>query len=45
MRWTLALGGLFFLLADTALAARPMITDDARVVDTGACQIETWLKG
>ncbi|MEO1750994.1 hypothetical protein [Thiofaba sp. EF100] len=45
MRWTLTLAGVFFLLADAALAARPMITDDARVVDTGACQLETWFKG
>lgn len=25
-----------------ALAARPMITDDARTVDPGACQVESW---
>lgn len=25
-----------------ALAARPMITDDARVVDAQACQVESW---
>lgn len=25
-------------------AARPMLTDDARVVDTGGCQIETWVQ-
>lgn len=25
-------------------AARPMITDDARVVDPGACQVESWVK-
>ena len=23
-------------------AARPMVTDDARITDTGACQLETW---
>ena len=31
-----------------SLAARPLITDDARMVDPGACQVETWrrtLKG
>lgn len=27
-----------------AFAARPMITDDARVVDSKSCQIETWIK-
>ncbi|MDM7322228.1 MAG: hypothetical protein P3W87_002875 [Gammaproteobacteria bacterium] len=45
VRWSLALVGLFFLWGDAAFAARPMITDDARVVDTGACQLETWFKG
>jgi hypothetical protein len=25
-----------------SFAARPMVTDDARVVDAGACQLETW---
>jgi hypothetical protein len=25
-------------------AARPMITDDARLVDTGGCQVESWLR-
>ncbi len=25
-------------------AARPMITDDARLVDAGACQLESWLQ-
>lgn len=28
----------------SAFAARPMITDDARVVDSKSCQIETWVK-
>ncbi|MDB5867277.1 MAG: hypothetical protein JWO70_5083 [Betaproteobacteria bacterium] len=27
-----------------AQAARPMITDDARIVDPRACQLETWVK-
>lgn len=26
-------------------AARPMITDDARIVDAKACQVESWVKG
>lgn len=32
------------LLASAAYAARPFIVDDARVVDKGACQLETWRK-
>ncbi|MGY1488472.1 hypothetical protein ACW4YW_03580 [Methylobacillus pratensis] len=36
---------LFALLApSTAMAARPMITDDARVVDPQSCQLESWAK-
>ncbi len=27
-----------------ASAARPMVTDDARLTDAGACQLETWLR-
>jgi hypothetical protein len=36
----------FALLAVTlpALAARPMITDDARITDPYACQVETWFQ-
>jgi hypothetical protein len=30
-------------LATPAQAARPMITDDARLTDAGACQMETWV--
>jgi len=37
---------LFFLLlaglASVAEAARPMVTDDARLTDAGACQVESW---
>lgn len=29
--------------APFAHAARPMITDDARLTDTGACQVESWM--
>lgn len=36
----LALG----LCATAAWAARPMITDDARIVDPQSCQVETWLR-
>src|SRR4051812_39609525 len=34
--------GLF--LSRSASSARPMITDDARVVDPKACQVETWVR-
>ncbi|UCV27855.1 hypothetical protein [Ferribacterium limneticum] len=36
---------LFILLAaiPAAHAARPMITDDARLTDAGACQVESWV--
>jgi hypothetical protein len=27
-----------------ARAARPMITDDARIIDPGSCQVETWFR-
>ncbi len=30
------------LLATSPFAARPMITDDARIVDPQACQVEAW---
>jgi hypothetical protein len=29
---------------DVAQAARPFVVDDARVVDPGACQVESWFK-
>lgn len=32
------------LAVNAAHAARPMITDDARIVDAKACQLETWVK-
>ncbi|SNR77144.1 hypothetical protein SAMN05192560_1007 [Methylobacillus rhizosphaerae] len=35
---------LALLLPVTAMAARPMITDDARVVDPNSCQLESWVK-
>ena len=34
----------FLLAAPGAYAARPFITDDARLVDKGGCQIETFVK-
>lgn len=33
-----------FAAAGTATAARPMITDDARIVDPKACQVESWVR-
>lgn len=35
---------LVLLTAGQAEAARPMITDDARLVDAGACQVESWMR-
>ncbi|MDO8298054.1 MAG: hypothetical protein Q7T64_00030 [Lacisediminimonas sp.] len=35
---------LLVWLHPTAFAARPMITDDARIVDPGSCQLESWVK-
>lgn len=32
------------LFTQVAQAARPLITDDARVVDAKACQVESWLR-
>jgi hypothetical protein len=32
------------VVALPAHAARPMITDDARITDPGACQVETWFQ-
>lgn len=34
----------FAAAAHEALAARPMVTDDARIVDPKACQLESWAK-
>lgn len=34
---------LLILLAPAARAARPMVTDDARLTDAQACQLETWV--
>ena len=40
---TLPLVALLVLLAPAARAARPMVTDDARLTDPPACQLETWV--
>ncbi|HEY1181259.1 MAG TPA: hypothetical protein VN066_07285 [Rhodocyclaceae bacterium] len=39
-----ALLGLGLFLSPVSHAARPMVTDDARIVDDKSCQLETWLK-
>ena len=31
-------------LLNQAHAARPMLTDDARIVDPKACQLESWVR-
>lgn len=45
-RWALAAAVLMAVLtaAPQAFAARPLITDDARIVDPKACQVESWVK-
>lgn len=35
---------LLSLFSRTAEAARPLITDDARVVDAKSCQVESWVR-
>ena len=37
------LAAAFLIISNSpAWAARPLITDDARIVDAKSCQIETW---
>jgi hypothetical protein len=43
-RLSLSLHALVYLLAAPAWGARPFFTDDARVVDQGHCQLETFYK-
>ena len=43
-RALLALLLLVLLKAAPSFAARPMMTDDARIVESKACQLETWYK-
>ena len=33
-----------FGLLNHAEAARPMLTDDARIVDPKSCQLESWVR-
>ena len=35
---------LFLLNIKNVYAARPMMTDDARIVESKACQLEAWYK-
>ena len=35
---------MLVLIAANAYAARPLITDDARVVDAKSCQVESWVR-
>lgn len=42
--WRPALALAACLGAGSAEAARPMITDDARIVDAKACQLESWVR-
>ena len=39
-----AIGCTLASTAGPARAARPMVTDDARIVDDRACQLESWLR-
>jgi len=41
---TLSLHSVMILLSSSAWAARPFNTDDARIVDRGHCQLETFTK-
>ncbi len=43
MRGLIVLGG-GVMLVHSSWAARPLITDDARIVDAKACQVESWVK-
>ncbi|MFZ4759390.1 MAG: hypothetical protein ACOYLX_14615 [Burkholderiaceae bacterium] len=36
--------GFMLMIAGPAQAARPMTTDDARIVDDKACQVESWVR-
>jgi hypothetical protein len=39
-----ALACIAFLIPSFALAARPFVTDDARLTTGGSCQMESWLR-
>lgn len=42
IRWTL--GAIVLAISQPAMAARPLITDDARLVDAKSCQLESWMQ-
>ncbi len=35
---------LFLLMPLSSQAARPLVTDDARLTKSGSCQVESWVK-
>ncbi|MGX6566814.1 hypothetical protein [Cupriavidus necator] len=39
-----ALATLMLAASQPGMAARPLITDDARIVDSKACQVESWMQ-
>jgi len=43
MRFVIA-AAILACIAPSAEAARPMVTDDARIVDAKSCQVESWIK-
>jgi hypothetical protein len=44
MNKRVTLAFLLLFIATPVFAARPMMTDDARIVENKACQLETWYK-
>lgn len=44
MKLTLYLFWISFLLCPSAWAARPFITDDAKLTTEGSCQLESWMR-
>ncbi len=44
MKKLILLSLLCVLLPKNAIAARPMVTDDARLTKGGSCQVESWLR-
>lgn len=44
IRFAAAVATALLMASPSAFAARPMITDDARIVDPKSCQLETWVQ-
>ncbi len=40
--WRLCMAAVVLVWSDGLHAARPFVTDDARITDRGACQLESW---